>query len=51
MASFNKDHDQRFKDIIDKIKKGAITKEEKILPFIPQDLQDELRKYHEQDLE
>lgn len=34
MASFSKEFERTFKDLITKIKKGTVSKEEKILPII-----------------
>lgn len=51
MAAFKKEHEKAFSDIITKLKKGNLAKEEKINPLIPMALNEELRKYWEQDLE
>ena len=51
MAAFKKEHEKALNEIITKLKKGILAKEEKINPLIPMTLNEEMRKYWEQDLE
>lgn len=47
LSVHKKEHDKQFSEIINKLKKGTITKEEKINPKISEALSDELNKLNQ----
>ena len=48
---YSKEVEKRFGDILTKIKKGNLSKEEKVLPAIPKSLESEISKYESMTLE